>query len=82
MIELKKPYAITDLAYNYKKNAIIYYTADGQLNVYFASTKSQLEIKKDFKKIFLLEWLYSAQDTASFFVAEETGIRFYRIIEE
>lgn len=42
IIELKKSYIITDLAYNYKKNIVLFLTAEGQLNAYFASTKSQM----------------------------------------
>jgi hypothetical protein len=42
IIDLKKPYSLTHLAYNYKKNALLFLTADGQLTAYFASTKSQL----------------------------------------
>jgi hypothetical protein len=42
IIDLKKPHNITDLAYNYKKNAVLYFTAEGHLTLYFASTKSHL----------------------------------------
>jgi hypothetical protein len=56
---LGKGYNITDLAYNYKKNALLFLTTDNQLWAYFANAKILQKVKKDFKKIYLFEWIYS-----------------------
>lgn len=53
MIELGVGYAITDLAYNYKKHALLFTTMDQQLWIYFAHNKVLQKIKKDYKKIYL-----------------------------
>jgi hypothetical protein len=53
MIELGVGYAITDLAYNYKKHALLFTTTDNQLWIYFANVKVLQKIKKDYKKIYL-----------------------------
>jgi hypothetical protein len=82
LIDLGKIYLITDLVYNYEKNIVIFLTTEGQLYAHFAATKTQILIKKDFKKIFLMECIYSAQQTAHLFIAEEGGIHLYRIEEE
>jgi hypothetical protein len=69
IIDLRKAHIITDLAYNYKKNVVLFLTAEGQLYIYFAASKTQIEVKKDFKKVFVMEWIYSCQQIVNFFVA-------------
>jgi hypothetical protein len=69
IIDLRKAYIITDLAYNYKKNVVLFLTAEGQLYAYLVASKTQIEIKKDFKKVFVIEWIYSCQQFVNFFVA-------------
>jgi hypothetical protein len=82
LIDLGKAYLITDLAYNYEKNVVVFLTIEGHLHAHFGSSKTQISIKKDFKKICLMDWIYSTPLTANFFVAEEGGIHFYRLEEE
>lgn len=79
IIDLHKNYSITDLVYNYKKNSLLFFTAEGQLFLHFASLKLQVEVKVEYKKVLAMEWLYAAHQYVSFFVAEEAGIHLYRI---
>lgn len=82
LIELKKPFPVAHLAYNYKRNALLFLTPEGQLHLYFASSKTHIDTRKDFKRPFLLDWLYAAHETAAFFVAEPAGIHLYQLGEE
>jgi len=57
----------------------VFLTQENYLYAHFAASKTQLQIKKDFKRIFLIDWIYSAQQTANFFIAEEGGVHIYRL---
>jgi hypothetical protein len=70
IIDLGKVYIITDLAYNYEKHIAVFLTMEGHLYAHFASSKTQMLIKKDFKRLFVMEWIYSVQQTANLFIAE------------
>lgn len=39
-------------------------------------------MRKDVKKLFVMDWMYATQQTASFFLAEDSGVRFYKVEEE
>lgn len=73
-----KTYVITDLAYNYEKNNIAFITIEGSVFVYFPQSKSTVQIKKDYKRIFLIDWIYNSPSVAHLFVAEEGGVRLYK----
>lgn len=61
---------------------VAFLTAEGHLYAHFTASKTQVLIRKDLKKVFILDWVYSAQATFSFFLAEEGGVRLYRVEEE
>lgn len=57
-------------------------TIEGALFVFFPGPKHLVQIKKDYKKIHLMEWIYGVQQVAHLFVAEEGGLHLYRFEEE
>lgn len=69
IIDLGKVFIITDLVYNYERNYLLFLTTEGHLFLHFASSKSQVLLKKDIKKLFVMEWVYSAHQTMNFFLA-------------
>jgi hypothetical protein len=69
IIDLGKVFIITDLVYNYERNYLLFLTTEGHLFLHFASSKYQVLLKKDIKKLFVMEWVYSAHQTMNFFLA-------------
>ena len=57
---------------------LFFQTVEGGLFVYFPSIKTMVPIKKDYKQIFLIDWIFGAPQTAHLFVAEEGGVHLYR----
>ena len=57
-------------------------TVEGALFAYFASGKFTIPIKKDYKRVFVMDWIYNSPQTAHFFVAEDSGLHLYRFEEE
>ena len=82
ILELGKAYVITDLAYNYEKNAVIFLTIEGALFAFFGNGKFTIPIKKDFKKVFLMDWIYGSPQTAHLFIAEGGGLHLYKYEDE
>jgi hypothetical protein len=82
LIDLGRAYLITDLAYNSEKNVLFFLTVEGALFVYFPSIKTVVPIKKDYKQVFLIDWIYGSSQTAHLFVAEEGGVHLYRFEED
>jgi len=78
LIDLGKAYVITDLAYNFEKNVLLFHTVEGGLFVYFPTIKAMIPIKKDYKQIFTIDWIFGSSQTAHLFVAEEGGVHLYR----
>lgn len=56
-------------------------THDSQLIAHFVTHKTQLSIKKDFKKDSIFGWIYGNLNL-DLFIAEPTGIKLMKIDEE
>jgi hypothetical protein len=57
---------------------VLFLTVEGALYAYFGNGKFTIPLKKDYKKIFIMDWIYGSPQAAHFFVAEESGVHFYR----
>ncbi len=58
------------MAYNFEKNVLLFFTVESMLFVFFPIVNHLVPIKKDYKKIFLMEWIYGSPQAAHFFVTE------------
>ncbi len=79
---LGKQYLISQLAYNLEKDIVAFLTAEGQFYAQFLVTKNQFLIRKQVKKPILFEWVYGVNNVFHFFVADETGVKLYKVDEE
>ena len=57
---------------------MLFLTAEGMLLVYFGNGKFTVIVKKDCKKVFMMDWIYGSSQTAHFWVAESSGLYLYK----
>lgn len=76
-----KQHPIVQLSYNPTKNILVFLTHDGHLIAHFVTHKTQLVIKKDFKKESMFGWIIG-NPNIDFFIAEHSNIRLFKIDEE
>ena len=69
VLELGKAYVISDLCYNYDNNTVLFLTIEGLLFAYFGNKKVTIQIKRDNKKMFVMDWIYGSPHVAHFFTA-------------
>ena len=48
---------------------------------YFGNGRYTVPVKKDCKRVFCMEWIYGSPQ-ASFFIAGENGVHYYKLEEE
>lgn len=70
------------MIYHPQKNILMFLTCEGQLYAHFISGKTQFLLKKDVKKWILFNWVYGVSPAADLFLADGSGIKFYRADED
>lgn len=60
----------------------MFLTAEGQLCCGFLVSKVLVVIRKDVKKSILFDWVYGVGALCQFFVADEAGVRLYKVDED